>query len=284
MVFLKFKVSSRAVIFAAHFYFMEEVWLQIKDYPDYRVSNLGRVKSFRGCANGFIMKQHINTRGYYKIGLSNSQVKKNIAVHRLVCSAFHENPENKPQVNHKDLNQLNNYSTNLEWVTAKENTNHAQINGRMPIRNPDKCYKCKGRLVKKVIDISNGQIYESVDDLCDKLNLNKANLRRQISGERYSYTPYRYLGMENIVKIKPEIIKQPKPIKERVFKPKKVYIPHPLPTKKVIMYSTDGVQLRTFESSRDAANFVNSSYDTFRKAIKKSPTNFTKGYVWEVID
>lgn len=126
------------------FLFMEEkeTWLPIPDYKGrYMVSNLGRVRSIyreskygKRTPTGTILKPYINRRGYYTIKLARMVNRKKIVktrkVHRLVCAAFHKNPKNKPQVNHKDLNQLNNRADNLEWATAKENTNHAQRNGR----------------------------------------------------------------------------------------------------------------------------------------------------------
>jgi hypothetical protein len=61
-----------------------------------------------------------NHGGYYTVGLSN----KSPSVHRLVASSFLDNPENKPQVNHKDKNGLNNNLSNLEWCTNLENSIH----------------------------------------------------------------------------------------------------------------------------------------------------------------
>lgn len=64
-------------------------------------------------------------RGYLYVRTSN----KNLQVHRLVASAFLPNPDNKPEVNHKDGKKTNNHVSNLEWVTTSENAQHAIKNG-----------------------------------------------------------------------------------------------------------------------------------------------------------
>jgi len=64
-------------------------------------------------------------RGYEGVWLTKNGKARQKLVHRLVAKAFISNPQAKPQVNHKDGNKLNNYFNNLEWVTCKENINHA---------------------------------------------------------------------------------------------------------------------------------------------------------------
>jgi DNA-binding transcriptional regulator YiaG len=61
---------------------------------------------------------------YYKFSVD----RKVFLIHRMVAQAFVPNPHDLPQVNHKDGNQLNNDAKNLEWVTIKQNMEHAAIN------------------------------------------------------------------------------------------------------------------------------------------------------------
>ena len=75
------------------------------------------------------MRPHKNNeRGYLILELYKNGKAKIHKVHRLVAKAFVPNPENNPQVNHKDTNKLNNNDWNLEWVTDLENLIHAYRN------------------------------------------------------------------------------------------------------------------------------------------------------------
>lgn len=117
----------------------QEIWKDIPEYEGiYQVSNLGRVKSLsrnrKNWVSKFstlkerILKQQI-LNGYYHVRLCIDKQYKTCLVHRLVATAFLENIENKPQVNHKNGVKTDNKVSNLEWVTKSENQNHAYATG-----------------------------------------------------------------------------------------------------------------------------------------------------------
>ena len=109
--------------------YMDEIWKPIDGYLGYEVSNLGRIKSYKvDKMNGKIMKPYPCTKGYLQIDISLDGRKRenrvHLAVHRLVAKAFLPNPNNFPEVNHKDEDKTNNCVENLEWCTAKYNNNY----------------------------------------------------------------------------------------------------------------------------------------------------------------
>lgn len=103
-----------------------EIWKPIPGYTGkYEVSNLGRVRN----SNGQILKQHLRSR-YLFIGLHDNGKVVSHDVHRLVAEAFcGGKSEDRCEVNHKNLNRLDNRSENLEWVSHLENVRHAFTNG-----------------------------------------------------------------------------------------------------------------------------------------------------------
>lgn len=114
---------------------MEEVWKSF-GYEDYEVSNLGRVKSYKyDKENGRIMKPYRDTKGYLQIDLQldgrKRQNRVHLAVHRIVAQAFIPNPDNLPQVNHKDENKENNSLDNLEWCTNEYNARYGTKSERV---------------------------------------------------------------------------------------------------------------------------------------------------------
>jgi len=107
---------------------MKEIWKPIQGFEEYYlVSNKGRVKSTRFNKEK-ILKTSISTPGYKGLNLFKNKRSHSREVHRLVAIHFVPNPENKPEVNHKDGDKLNNHAYNLEWMTHKENFDHAYGN------------------------------------------------------------------------------------------------------------------------------------------------------------
>lgn len=105
---------------------MQEVWKPVNGWEGlYEVSNLGRVRSLH-YKKPYIMHPIVDNYGYVRISLvkPNSKKYKRCGVHRLVAEAFISNPDNLPQINHKDENKQNNNVNNLEWCTNKYNCNY----------------------------------------------------------------------------------------------------------------------------------------------------------------
>jgi len=124
----------------------EEIWKDVNGYEGlYEVSNIGRVRSLPrevyvgGKTNiciraGRVLKQgHAHGRHYkyLLVCLCKDQQRSMKRVHRLVAEAFIPNPDNLPMVNHKDENPSNNRVDNLEWCTAKYNSNYGTAREKM---------------------------------------------------------------------------------------------------------------------------------------------------------
>ena len=125
----------------------DEIWIDIKDFEGlYQVSSFGRVRSLDRYVKMFnrwgqqilVFKKGVIirpclTRGYKVVLLSDRSRQQKYypkRVNRLVAEAFIPNPNNLPQVNHKDENKLNNRVDNLEWCTVEYNNNYGTKNQR----------------------------------------------------------------------------------------------------------------------------------------------------------
>jgi hypothetical protein len=116
-----------------------EVWKDIKGFEgSYQISNKGRLKSFHKDKNGYIRSNKNSKGDYLSVVLMSGKHKKSTRIHRLVAEAFIPNPLNKPEVNHKDGNKQNNRVENLEWVTRKENAEHARKHNPNIIKHMNK--------------------------------------------------------------------------------------------------------------------------------------------------
>lgn len=118
----------------------KEEWKDIPGYENYyQASNHGRIKRVGGYIRHSnnsmknwsekVLAQKQDAGGYLKVEFSKDGKRKNILCHRAVCAAFHENPQNLPQVNHKDGDKTNNSVDNLEWCSKSHNRLHAFATG-----------------------------------------------------------------------------------------------------------------------------------------------------------
>jgi hypothetical protein len=100
-----------------------EIWKDVMDFEGrYQVSDFGRIKSFARNKLGIIITPYKTQFGYHAITLRINKKLTYRFIHRVVATAFIPNPNNKPSVNHKNGIRTDNRLDNLEWCTAKENT------------------------------------------------------------------------------------------------------------------------------------------------------------------
>lgn len=100
---------------------MSEI-VRLKEFPHYGVTKDGRVYSYH---NNMFMKTPCMKSGYPEVKLNENGKRTVRAVHRLIAVTFIPNPLNKREVNHINGDKIDNSVENLEWVTPKENINHA---------------------------------------------------------------------------------------------------------------------------------------------------------------
>lgn len=103
-----------------------KIYLKNNEITKYSISNTGVV---RNDERDRILKTATDSWGYEIVGLTHNGKERNVFIHILVATAFIPNPENKPEVNHKDGIKSHNYVSNLEWVTTSENILHAYKTG-----------------------------------------------------------------------------------------------------------------------------------------------------------
>lgn len=138
---------------------LKEEWRDIENYPNYQVSNLGRVKSKERYTKAKdnmlihrkdkILKLQKDSKGYLYARLYNENGFKAIKVHLLVAKVFIKNKDNKPTVDHIDRNKVNNNVNNLRWATYKEQLDNRDVNWDLIKENMRKLGKSKKALMKR---------------------------------------------------------------------------------------------------------------------------------------
>lgn len=156
-----------------------EEWRDVVGYEGlYQVSDQGRVKSLKrkGRKSERILKPAVTHDGYLRVNLYSGCKPKTLKVHRLVCQAFHKNPNNNPEVNHINENKTDNRACNLEWCTCKQNINHGSRNERVAkaLGKPIGQYKLDGQLIK---------IWPSTIEVQRQTGFSQGNICKAASGK-----------------------------------------------------------------------------------------------------
>ena len=117
-----------------------EIWKPVKGFENYyEISTLGKIRNSRK-----VMKTYFNNSGYECIDFTINKVRTKHLVHRLVMLTFVDNPDNLPEVNHKDEDKANNALTNLVWCSRSYNKQHSIKSGAY-----NKIFTSKNSLGKK---------------------------------------------------------------------------------------------------------------------------------------
>lgn len=165
-------------------------WAKTLRNPNYLVSNTGRIRR-----DGSDRDHSIRDRkGYFAVDLYENGKRTTERVHILVAEAFVPNPDNKPMINHKDGNKHNNNAENLEWVTHKENCEHAWKTGlakpsygMLGKSNPN-----GGRKGKRIRIVETGEVFESSLDCEKAIDGNNRHINDCLKGRQRTHRGYHF--------------------------------------------------------------------------------------------
>ena len=161
--------------------------VDIKGYEGiYAITTCGKVWSYRSKR---FLKTHKTSKGYERVELYKNNKCKRFTIHKLVAMAYIPNPDNLPQINHKDENKQNNYVNNLEWCTNKYNSNYGTRNERMS--------KSK---MKKVLCIELNRIFDSELQAERELGIGVARISECCSGKNKTAGGYHWKYADEILK------------------------------------------------------------------------------------
>ena len=150
---------------------MEE-YITIIEFPNYQVSNFGNIKNIK---KNVLMSTYLKKNGYTVVKLSKEGKAFECKVHRLVATAFIDNPNNLPFVNHKDEIKSNNYFDNLEWCDSIYNNNYGT-------RSKRQSEKMKVSVKQYSLNNVFIQEYPSVKEAGENTNNNPDNISNCLSG------------------------------------------------------------------------------------------------------
>jgi hypothetical protein len=160
-----------------------EIWKEVKGFENYKVSNLGNVKSYK-LGNAHSLKQNKNKKGYLMVTLY-GEIRKTFTVHRLVLSNFSKLEIDK-QINHINGVKTDNRIENLEWCTNIENQKHAFENGLLDSKMGVKNFWAK-LTNEQVLDIKRKGKYSTWKKIGQDYAVSDTTIRRIINNKKWKH-------------------------------------------------------------------------------------------------
>lgn len=243
-----------------------EIWKGVKGFGNfYEVSNLGRVRSKERITKiqpychivrkSRILKAQFNG-SYYRVVISFNGKCRQVLIHRLVAETFIPNPNNLPEVNHKDEDKSNNKASNLEWCSRLYNMAYGTKSARQSLFMtltkgvPVSQYTLDGVFVAN---------YATIEQARKKNNISRGGIKCTCDGKQKSAGGYlwRYINEDSPGQIRRDNCKR------------------------VEQYSKDGKLIATFNSIREATiSLGKKSFNNITENLKKR-SNSAYGYVWK---
>lgn len=185
---------------------MEEIWVDVENYEGYyQVSNLGRIRSLdRTTKNsngvsifrkGRILKPTKCSNGYLEAMFYKDGARKVLLIHRLVAKYFIENPDNLPEVNHKDETRDNNSVDNLEWCNKSYNNTYNNKHIKIGEKRRGVKLNISDEVRRKMVEsriggnntnavrikcLETGEEFECALDACNKYDISRATMSTDI--------------------------------------------------------------------------------------------------------
>lgn len=176
---------------------MGEIWRDIDGFEDsYQISSMGRFRSkdryVKVCggglrlAKGRVLAPVKCKNGYLEVQMRRKQKRTVGLLHREVAKAFIPNPDNLPEINHKDEDITNNCVDNLEWCTSKYNANYGSRNARM------KANKKTIPVIQKDLDGNFIKRWNSLSDASRYFNVDVSSMIRVCKGKQHTCRGFKW--------------------------------------------------------------------------------------------
>lgn len=154
----------------------------IKGYEgQYAVTSCGRVWSYK--SQRFLSPGKIK-KGYLNVSLCKDGKAKSYLIHRLVAEAYLPNPNNLPEVNHKDENPAHNWLNNLEWCDSQYNNNYGSHNTKR---------------YRPVYCVELNKSFNSIKEAATELGLNHSHISSCCTGKRKTHGGYHWQYIEEVM-------------------------------------------------------------------------------------